>query len=577
VKRKTSHLKVVGVAAPGRETIGPYELRHVLEDQGHPQLRLAWREEPHALQGRYAVLLIEHSPGRPPSADRALLRDAARAMGVRHPGVVRVRDLVGDRDGLAIATDHVPGLSVETILTRLDGRPLPREVAIPICATLLEGLDDIHGLPRETGRHSLAAAHGDIRARNVLVGDDASVRILGFGLPHPKEAFGLGEHSADRSSTTEDLWFPTPDGDQFAAGLLLLRMLASDGSEGLTLSRGHGPKPDAIQAGLRRFELTDPLLPTLLRLLANRPEHRFQSCARAAEDLRRLQGDDERLILARFAARLHEEESQETDLTPATAGPDEATTDEVSALDLSVTAPSPDTNLNPDTTAPWTGEVGQVGSDELIEVHDSTSDELGPSLDRPVNEWATENDEEEARTVPAGAPYVPRTSGPGSVSVPGRTVPYSPAFVPRASKWRPGDDEPLGSSEDPDLASPWAAGLMSGTMAAVGPKASTAPAPSADHLDGETRPFSPAPVPPAATFQSEITAIPVPRARKRKKRRRKRRAKAPTPPVRSSRLSQALERTGLVKTVQSSWVLTAFTLCVLALLIYAVWEISLRL
>ena len=570
MQRSKSHLKLVGVTAPGRETLGPYTLRERLADQGHPQLRLAWREEPQALQGRYAVLLIERTPGRPPSAERALLRDAARAMGVRHPAVVRVRDLVGDREGLAIATEHVPGLSVETVLTRLEGRPMPRDVAIPLCATLLEGLEDIHGLPRETGRHSLPAAHGDVRARNVLIADDASVRLLGFGLPLPKEAFGLDERSADRSSTTEDLWFPTPDGDQFAAGLLLLRMLATDGGEGLTLSRGHGPRPEAIQAGLRRFDLSDPLLPVLLRLLASRPEHRYVSCAGAAEDLGGVHEDDERLILARFAARLHEEEIQETDLGPGPSDEDEATTDRVPALD-------PDTNLDPDTTAPWKGDVGQVGVDELIEVHDSTADEPGPSLDRPINEWATEQDEEEARTVPAGAPFTRRQSGSGSVSVPGRTVPYSPAFVPRASKWRPGDDEPGGIEPDSDLATPWAANLMSGTMTAVGSETAGAPVASPDdHLDGETSPFSPAPVAPSAPFQSETTAIPIPGARKRKKRRRKRRRVAARPRP-SNRLSQALERTGLLAAVRRSWVLTAFTVCVLALLVYASWEIWLRL
>ncbi len=258
-------------------------------------------------------------------------------------------------------------------------------------------------------------------------------------------------------------------------------------------------------------------------------------------------------------------------------------------LDLSVTAPSPDTkqdtdpnrdadtNLNPDTTALWKGEVGQVDFDELIEVHDSTADEPGPSLDRPLNEWATEHDEEEARTVPAGAPFVRRQSGSGSVSVPGRTVPYSPAFVPRASKWRPGDEEPGRSAPDPDLATPWAAGLMSGTMPAVGSGTAGAPIASPDeHLDGETRPFSPAPVAPSAAFQSETTAIPIPRARKRKKRRRKRRAVAPRP-GQATHLSQVLTRGGIVQAVQTSWVLTAFTACVFGLLIYAGWEIWLRL
>lgn len=629
--RSKPHLKLVEGSLPGRETIGPYSLREVLADHGHPQLRLGWRHGPEALQGRYAVLLLERTDRRLPSAESALLRDAARAMGARHPAVVRVRDLVGDRDGLAIVTDHVSGLSVETILDQLGGRALPRGAALAICVTLLEVLDDIHSMPREKGRHSLPAAHGDVRAPNVLLADDASVRILGYGLPPPRLVFGLDEDGgAESISATGDLWFPTPEGDQFAAGLLLLRMLAAHRSSGLILSRGRGPDPDAVRDQLRRFDLADPLLPVLLKLLASRSEHRFPGCADAAREIRRLQDDDESVVLARFAARLHEDGFQETDvrtqstpiddedelatdpgIVPAVVpppAPQDPSVTEVSGAgpESSVTVASPDvsaaelgsreawvaasvdaTAFDADTTALWTepterADVGEVELEEMREPPvDPTAELPAPSLDQPSSEWNADLAEEETRTAPAGAPFPRRSGGPGAVSEPGRTVPYSPAFVPRASKWRPGDDAPTPrTGPDPDLSTAWAAGLMSGTMDAVVPRPTleTPVASPAELLGGETRPFSPAPSAPGAGFESETTAIPVPGGPvvATSKRRKKRRKSRPTRVRSANRLSQALERAGLLQAVQSSWVLTLFTAAVIAMLAYAGSQIWVR-
>ena len=686
MSRTSSHLKLVVAEAAGREAIGPYALRGPLADHGHPALRQAWRQDPEALRARYAILLLERTDGRLPAAESALLRNAARAMGVRHPATVRIRDLVGDRDGLAIVTDFVPGMSFETVLQRLKGRPVPREVALAVAGTLLEALDDIHSMPREKGRHALPAAHGDVRARNLMLADDGAVRLLGFGLPLPREAFELGGQDAAHSNTTGELWFPTPEGDQFAAGLFLLRLLCRN-TGGLNQSRGPGPDPAHVQNALRGFDLHDPLLPVLLKMLARRSEHRFTSCAQAAEQIRHIQEDDGGLVLARFAARLHQDEHEETDVgvLPPMPGEDETATDRLPAaeiatqgdldvsitarseddatdpapqaratvdtgfdpldraldvsstahsepvaqpsipsvkfdstdpdpsgdsathapIDVSITAPSdpsasgldpqsisaleagPEpTNLDPDTTNPFNGDpaVGSQFEDsqELAQLMELELEEDGRPLGEPANEWAVDNDEEEIRTVPAGAAFERRPRPPGANSQPGRTVPYSPAFVPRASKWRP-EDRP---QSDP-LNTPWAAGLMSGVMDAVDLGVSLRGAPSVEEpgpsaLDAETRPFIPEPppvAPPAAApFQAETTAIPAPPVRTAQppRPRRRKRSSGGRRRRRSNRLSRAAERVGLYKLLQDSWVLTLFTVVVMGLLIYSGWQIWLR-
>lgn len=635
--RTTSHLKLVDGRTRGRESVGPYALRGSLLDHGHPDLRLAWRHEPEALRGRYAVLVLEQTAGRLPNAASAILRNAARAMGVRHPATVPVRDVVGDQNVLGIVTDHVPGISIESVLTRLRGRPLPRGIALVVAATLLEALDDIHSMPREKGRHALPAAHGDVRARNVLLADNGAVRLLGFGLPLPREAFDLKQpESTSLSSTTGELWFPTPEGDQFAAGLLLLSTLVAN-REGLSQSRGPGPDADRLRAGLSEFELDDPLLPVLLTLLARRSEHRFPSCADAATALRRLQEDDESLLLARFASRLHQDEVSETEVAQQLPDLPVQREEQVSTdpLDVSVTAkseevttsehepvtsehepvpsepprtaptptqPAPDqTNLDPDSTNRWQGtparaeDFESLDLDELADLQRGQDESVeGLILDKPTNEWSVGMEEDEIRTVPVAADFDPRPRpNPKAVSQPGRTVPYSPAFVPRAAKWR--KDEPP-RKPDIDLDSPWALGLMSGTMDAVdlgGRKQGSVDEPAPVRAEPPTHPSPPSadtvplpPAPPAGrppappSAFAETTAIPAagrpapvkPTApdagppRRRRSRRRKR----------DSRLSQALQSMGLAKAVQNSWVLTFFIVAVVLLTMYAGWHIWLR-
>ena len=641
--RTTSHLKLVEPRAD-RDSVGPYALRGALEDHGHPGLRLAWRHEPEALCGRYAVLLLDRVGARLPAGESAILRNAARAMAVRHPATVRVRDLVGDRDGLAVVTDHVPGLSLETILARRPGRPLPREVSVAIAKTVLEALDDIHSLPREKGRRALPAAHGDVCARNVLLADEGSVRLLGFGLPLPREAFGL-EDPAAGSNTTGELWFPTPEGDQFAVGLLLLRACVPQ-IDGLSPSRGPGPATDQLRSALQQLDLDDPVLPVLLQLLAARSEHRYPSCARAAEAIGRLQEEDETLALARFAAQLHQDEFEETDVRRGAPSPAERVEQlelDVPPVDLSVTALSPEdaitaagapleraednvtaparaapqapsditapspidasitalsaeappsgegideaaeepadsTAYDPDTTSHFVGEapsaVDSIQGDELASVQmEPPPRPASTGLSQPANEWAIDGDEEEGvRTVPAGAAFERRAErGLAPVSQPGRTVPYSPAFVPRASKWRPEERAPL---PELDLSEPWALGLLSGTMDAVGPLHEQ-PEPRAigqiipDSLEAETRPFVPAPAS-APPFQSETTAIPLPQTPRRPG---SRRASGRRRRRRSGRLSEVAERMGLYALLRDSWVLTLFTVGVLFLLAYSGWQI----
>jgi tRNA A-37 threonylcarbamoyl transferase component Bud32 len=102
---------------------------------------------------------------------RRTLREARTAARLNHPNVVRIYDVVHDRDSPWIVMEYVPSHSVQQLVS--EGGPFdPRrtaEIGLAVLAAL-------------RAAHAAGVLHRDIKPHNVLVADDGRVVLTDFGL-----------------------------------------------------------------------------------------------------------------------------------------------------------------------------------------------------------------------------------------------------------------------------------------------------------------------------------------------------------------------------------------------------------
>lgn len=214
------------------------------------------------------------------------VRERSILVGLRHPNVVGVRDLVVEGDRLAIVMEFVGGGSLRDTLR--ERGPLRPAVALRVVAAVLDGLAAAHD------RHVL---HRDLKPDNVLLA--SAWQYLGPGAVKLSD-FGIAEIVAEGTSSSSGL-VGTPEymapeqlvtgagdlpADVYGTGILLYELLAgrtpfAGPGTGYAVAHRHVtseppplPVPDAVWDALAGMLAKDP---------ARRPTARV-----AAAQLRRL-------------------------------------------------------------------------------------------------------------------------------------------------------------------------------------------------------------------------------------------------------------------------------------------------
>jgi hypothetical protein len=157
---------------------------------------VVWLAEDPELQRKLAVKLLKRPDAQ--LTDR-LVREAQSMARVNHPNVVAVYD-VGVADGATyIAMELVQGKSLRAWQTS-QKHTIPEIVELYIAAG--QGL---------AAAHARGIVHRDFKPDNVLVGDDARVRVTDFGLAAAKAGETGPEHSiGEVNLTTEGSVLGTP-------------------------------------------------------------------------------------------------------------------------------------------------------------------------------------------------------------------------------------------------------------------------------------------------------------------------------------------------------------------------------
>ena len=196
-----------------------------------------------------------------------LVREFEAVRGLRHPSVVRVRDLEMSDDEAVLVLDFVPGTSLRDRLASGD-RPTPPE-ASRIVADLAGALG---------AAHAAGIVHRDVSPGNVLLGPDGRARLTDFGI-----AWEPGDDAAAVTQTgtivgTLRYMSPeqlrgrpaTPRSDLYGLAAVAYEMLAgrppypaTNPVELVEAQRAGAPPiagvPPAVDAAVRRGLAPDPL------------------------------------------------------------------------------------------------------------------------------------------------------------------------------------------------------------------------------------------------------------------------------------------------------------------------------
>lgn len=216
-------------------------------------------------------------------------REAELLARLRHPGIVKVLGSGSDGREAWIATELIPGGSLQDRLAQ--GEPLPPEQAVALVAQAARTL----GFAHEQG-----VVHQDIKPANLLLAEDGSPRITDFGVARVVRLKTQTERDADRGYFLGTPAFVAPElfrggpvdgrADVYSLGVVLYRCLS-----------GQLPFPAASSRELVHRALHDEPVPLsrwspwvprdletiCMKAMARRPENRFPEAvalARALEE-----------------------------------------------------------------------------------------------------------------------------------------------------------------------------------------------------------------------------------------------------------------------------------------------------
>jgi len=247
-------------------TVGCYRILRLIGRGGQGSVYLGYDSR---LQRRVAIKVYPMPNRR--KMRKALLHEARLIATIKSPRVVKIHDIVESVSHLALVMEYVPGCSLEEYLARV--RP-------SVASTVRVGLDIAAALALARRRRIV---HGDIKASNVLIGDNGRAILTDFGIA-AGDSDARGQQASLSALAPEQLFDNVVDErtDLFALGALLYRMLTGEHpfyrngrSDAKTLIEGtYCPVSDRVSGAV---ELPEQLVRLVDSLLQKNPGDRPRS------------------------------------------------------------------------------------------------------------------------------------------------------------------------------------------------------------------------------------------------------------------------------------------------------------
>jgi tetratricopeptide (TPR) repeat protein len=172
-------------------TIGRY---HVLAQLGRGAMGVVYEAYDPELDRKVALKVLrfaERTDGSASEREARLLREAQALAQLSHPNVVGVHDVGRVTGQIFIAMELVAG---QTLSAWLRASPRPWPAVLEIFIAMGRGL---------AAAHAAGLVHRDVKPDNVMIGDDARVRVMDFGLAL------VGDPSASMQAPIAVGWNPS--------------------------------------------------------------------------------------------------------------------------------------------------------------------------------------------------------------------------------------------------------------------------------------------------------------------------------------------------------------------------------
>jgi serine/threonine-protein kinase len=232
-----------------------------------------------------AVKILSPAQAADENTVKRFSAEARRLSQLSHPNILNVTDFGSDRDNGAVYTvfEDASGESLSEKLGR-DGFLEP-ERAVSIAKQIAAAL---------SSAHLKGVVHGQLSSDYILVGDNDTVKVLGFGAADEPGA-------ADGESPARWIAYLSPEqcadpasadnrSDIYSLGVVLYEMLAgelpfkAENASELMLKQAQEPPPPLSSF---RQDLPIDLEPVVLQALAKNPDMRHQNAAELIDDLNR--------------------------------------------------------------------------------------------------------------------------------------------------------------------------------------------------------------------------------------------------------------------------------------------------
>ncbi|HEY1546292.1 MAG TPA: serine/threonine-protein kinase [Kofleriaceae bacterium] len=174
--------------ADAGDLLGPYRL---IAQLGKGSMGEVWRARDERLDRQVALKVLPAELASDPERRARMLREARAAAAIRHANVVTLYDVIEHAGSDILVMELVDGRTVAEIL---------RKQGKPDLATGLRWIEQI--ADALVAAHSRRILHRDIKAANVMVTADGSIKVLDFGLAK--------EHDAAGSMTSMKPFVPEP-------------------------------------------------------------------------------------------------------------------------------------------------------------------------------------------------------------------------------------------------------------------------------------------------------------------------------------------------------------------------------
>jgi tetratricopeptide (TPR) repeat protein len=267
---------------PGARLAGRYE---ILEELGRGGMGRVYKA--HDLElGEVVAIKTLLAPGDGAGGEEArLLREVQICRRISHPNVVRVYDVGRFDGGLFITMEYLEGLRLDVLMAK--EAPLPFARIRTLVAEIAAGLSEAHGQ---------GIVHRDLKPSNVIV-TAGRAKILDFGIASMK---GLAARLTQTGFVMGSPMYMSPEqvlgrdldgrSDLYSLGVLAYILIGgrepydAGDPNALVMKQLREPPPD-----VRRFRRETPpeWLRLLARLLAKKPERRYQTAQEVVDELAR--------------------------------------------------------------------------------------------------------------------------------------------------------------------------------------------------------------------------------------------------------------------------------------------------